>query len=70
MPGYSVDCSWLRSRRKNDTAPPPELLTFMSVPLASELLVFITVVPAPEVSFFMTQAPSPASVRFHTLIFC
>ena len=66
MPGYSVDYSGLRSRRKNDTAPPPELLVVMSVPLAPELLVFITVVPAPEVSFFMTQASSPASGRFQT----
>ena len=48
----------LRSRHKNDTASPPELLTSMSVDLA------------PGLSFFMTQAPAPASVRFHTLIFC
>ena len=37
MPGYSVDYSGLRSHRNNDTAPPPELLVFMSVALASEL---------------------------------
>ena len=57
MPGYRVDYSGLRSHCKNDTAPapPPELLVFMSVALASEL------------SFF--TAPAPASDRFHTLIF-
>jgi len=52
--GYSVDYSVLRSRHKNDTAPPPEVLAFMSV--------------APELSFFM--APAPASGCYHTLIFC
>jgi len=52
--GYSVDYSGLRSHHKNDTAPAPELLAFMSVALA------------PEPSFFM----APASGRFHTLISC
>ena len=55
MPGYSVDNSGLRSRRKNDTAPPAEM----------EMLVFMNMALAPELSFFM----APASDRFHTLIF-
>ena len=54
VPCYSVDYSGLRSHRKNDAAPAPELLVFVSVALASEL------------PFFM--APAPASGRFHTLI--
>jgi len=53
--GYSVDYSGLQSNRKNDTAPLPELLVFISGALA------------PELSFFM--APDPDSGRFHTLIF-
>jgi len=59
----------LRSRRKNDTAPAPELLCFMNMAPAPELLVFMSVVPAPELSFFMAPAPSPDSACFHTLIF-
>ena len=55
MPGYSMDYSRLRSRRKNGTAPAPQLLVFMCVALA------------PELSFFMAPAPAPASGRFHTL---
>ena len=54
VPVYSVDYSGLRSHRKNDTAPPPELLVFIGVALA------------PELSFFM--APAAASGRLHTLI--
>jgi len=49
--------SGLPGRRKNDTAPAPELLVFMSV--SSD--------PVPELSFFMD--PAPDSVCFHKLIF-
>ena len=49
--------SELRIRRKNVTAPAPQLLVFMSV------------APAPELSVFMAPDPAPASVRLHTLIF-
>ena len=43
MPGYSMDYSRLRSRRKNGTAPgpPPQLLAFMCVALAPELSFFM-----------------------------
>jgi len=56
-PATVGNISVLRSRRKNVTAPVPELLVFMCV------------APDPELSFFMAQTPAPASVRFHTLIF-
>ena len=37
VPGYSVDYLGLRSRRRKDTAPSPELSVFMSVALAPVL---------------------------------
>ena len=55
MPGYRVDKSGVRRRRKNDTAPAP----------SPDLLVFMSVALVPELSFFM----APASGRFQTLIF-
>jgi len=57
--------SELRSRRKNVTAPIPEL--FMNIAPARELLVFMRVVP--EFSFLMAQAQlRPLFVFTHILI--
>ena len=60
MPGYSVNYSGQRNRRKKDKAPDPELFMnmapspelFMNMALAPELLVFMNMAPAPELSFF------------------
>jgi len=46
--------AWLRNRRKNETAPAPELFLFMKMALdpVQELLIFMNIAPAPEISFF------------------
>jgi len=55
----------LRSCRKNETAPAPELLLFinMAPAQAPQLMVFMRITPAPQL-FFFKVAPASACVRF------
>ena len=58
----------LRSRRKNNSAPTPELFfswTWLRLQLRSSRFSWVS--PAPEFSFFMAPVPYRTSVRFHTL---
>jgi len=60
--------SGLRNRRKNDTAPVPELFSWTCLQLWSSW--FSCAASAPEITFYMAPAPTPVSGHFHTLIFC